>query len=176
MTDLLLHPDDSGEVTRLPGEETVRIVGETQTRMWIDTGEKTQRIDPRIVDAPSFDAIPRKVFDIDDTVIYRRDAVVYDQPPTFAVVSDPETEQLTVLGSLTADITGEFHPSAPGPQPGPLPPDPQPAPDPQPGYAGRHRLSWGGRVRRLLAGMGVVGLALAAIWAGLVIAAVAVFW
>ena len=88
MTIELLHPDDSGEVTRLPGEETVRIVGEIQTRMRIDTGEPTQRIDPRLIKAPSFDAIPRKTFDIDDTVVYRRDTVVYDQPPTVGIVRD----------------------------------------------------------------------------------------
>jgi hypothetical protein len=159
MTDLIDRAD-SGEIPPLPGEY----------RMRIDLGEKTQRIDPRLIKAPSFDAIPRKVIEIDETVYFHI-------PETIGVVPDPETEQLTVLGSLTADITGEFHPSAPGPQPGPLPPDPQPAPDPQPGYAGRHRLSWGGRVRRLspwwaLAGVVVFGLA---IWAGLYWAAAVVF-
>src|SRR5690242_5816709 len=68
MTDTLLRPDDSGEC--------------------VDLGEKTQRIDPRLIKAPSFDAIPRKTFDIDDTVIYRRDTVVYDQPPTVGIIRD----------------------------------------------------------------------------------------
>jgi hypothetical protein len=198
MTDVLLDydPNDSGEVARLPGEETVRIVGETHTR--IDLGEATQRIDPRIVAAPSFDAIPRKVFDLDDTVIYMPATIglagpqspppplpppppptsLYDAQPISPWERVADTAQLTLLGSM-AGLDGELNPPPP-PGPDPLPPPPPPAPKPpapkpKPRYAGRHRLTWGGRVRRLLAGMGVVGAALVAIWAGLTLAAVAVF-
>jgi hypothetical protein len=153
MTDLLLDydPNDTGEVNRLPGE----------TRIRIDLGEPTQRIDPRLISAPSFDAVPRKVYDLDDTVVYL--------PQTIGVV--PDTERLSLLGSV-AGVDGELRPAAPGPKPGPLPPTPPPAP--KPGYAGRHRLTFSRRVRRLITGMGIVGAALFAIWLGLTMAALAV--
>jgi len=147
-------PNDTGEIPRP--------VGETRTR--IDIGETTQPIDRRIVDAPSFDAIPRRVIDMDDTVTFHI-------PATIGVVAD--TQQLTLLGSV-AGVDGELRPAAPGPFPGPLPPNPAPAPAPKPGYVGRHRLSWGGRVRRLLARAGVAGALVVAVWAGLVLAALVV--
>lgn len=77
MTDTVLDydPNDTGEI---PGEETVRILGET--RMRIDTGEKTQRIEPdtikMIVEAPSFTAIPRRVIELDDTVKFSTSRVI----------------------------------------------------------------------------------------------------
>jgi len=156
MTDTLIDRADSGEIPKLTGEQ----------RMCIDLGDPTQRIDPRLINAPSFDAVPRKVFDLDDTVTYL--------PQTIGVVPDPETERLSLLGSV-AGVDGELRPAAPGPLPTPLPPNPPPAPQPQPGYAGRHRLTFGRRVRRLLAGLGVVGAALVAIWLGLFVAGLAVF-
>jgi len=156
MTDTLIDRADSGEIPKMPGEHRIRI----------DLGEPTQRIDPRLIKAPSFDAIPRKVFDLDDTVTYL--------PQTIGVVPDPETERLSLLGSV-AGVDGDLRPAAPGPFPTPLPPNPPPAPQPKPSYAGRHRLTFGRRVRRLLAGLGVVGAALVAIWAGLSLAALAVF-
>jgi len=152
MTDLIDRAD-SGEIPALPGER----------RMRIDLGDPTQRIDPRLISAPSFDAVPRKTFDLDDTVIYL--------PQTIGVV--PDTERLSLLGSV-AGLDGELRPAAPGPFPTPLPPTPPPAPKPEPGYAGRHRLTLGRRVRRLIAGMGIIGAALVAIWAGLTVAALAV--
>jgi len=86
MTDLLLDydPNDTGEVARLPGEETVRIPGEHRRR--IETGEPTQRIDPRLIKAPSFEAVPRPVFEIDDTVVYHL-------PPTIGIVPDLASAQ-----------------------------------------------------------------------------------
>jgi len=79
-----------------------------------------------------------------------------------------------VVYHAAATVDGELRPAAPGPLPTPLPPTPPPAPQPKPGYAGRHRLTFGRRVRRLLAGMGIIGAALVAIWAGLTVAALAV--
>jgi hypothetical protein len=162
VTDTLLDPNDTGEIPRPVGEH----------RMRIDTGEKTQRIDPRLIKAPSFDAIPRKAFDLEDTVVYHRDTVVYHLPPSIGVIPDPETVTLTLLGSLTAAPNGDLRPAAPGPRPGPLPPTPPPAPKPR--YVGRHRLSWNGRARRLLAQVGVAGAFVLAVWAGLVLAALVV--
>jgi hypothetical protein len=164
MTDTLLDydPNDSGEVARLPGEYRTRI--DAAALHSDETGENTQNLGRYAIHASVVGAIPRKVIELDDTVTFHI-------PQTIGVVADTQT--LTLLGSLTATPDGELRPAAPGPKPGPLPPNPPPAP--KPGYVGRHRLSWGGRARRLLAGMGVVGLTLGAIWAGLILAAVAVF-
>jgi len=128
MTDLLLDydPNDTGEVNRLPGEHRTRI----------DLGEPTQRIDPRLIDAPSFDAVPRKTFDLDDTVVYHRDAVVYDQPPTVGIVRDLEGPQkpppplpkpkadlsetgVNIFGGLGADLPEPQHDRAPWAAPTP---------------------------------------------------------
>jgi hypothetical protein len=69
MTDLMTTDHaDSGEI---PCVAELRRVNVGETRMRIDTGEKTQRIDPRILDAPSYEAIPRRVIEIDDTVQFR---------------------------------------------------------------------------------------------------------
>lgn len=114
MTDTLLDydPNDTGEIPPPVGE----------TRIRIDTGEATQRIDPRLIKAPSFDAVPRKTFDIDDTVVYRRDTVVYHLPPTVEVVpdllegpqkpppplprpkADPAETGVNIFGGLGADL------------------------------------------------------------------------
>ena len=91
---------------------------------------------------------------------------------------DLEPDSTLVFGVVyhaAATIDGDLRPAAPGPFPTPLPPTPPPAPQPQPGYAGRHRLTFGRRMRRLLAGLGVVGAALVAIWLGLFVAGLAVF-
>jgi len=169
MTDVMLDPNDSGEVARLRGE----------TRMRIDLGEATVRIDPRLIKAPSFDAIPRKTFDIDDTVIYMPETIglagpqspppPLPKPPSKSY--DPETVTISLLGAV-AGMDGELRPAV---------------------YVGRHRhpddldLDEGGRYwemqrpayeRRLSpwwapAGLVVAGLA---IWAGLILAGAAVIW
>jgi hypothetical protein len=97
MTDTLIDHADSGDIHRTPGE----------TRMRIDTGEATQRIDPRLIKAPSYEAIPRRVIDIDDTV-------------RFAL---PKSINLD-LDELRATVDGELRPAAPGPRP--TPPLPKP--------------------------------------------------
>jgi hypothetical protein len=121
MTDLLTQdPNDTGEIPTL--------VGETLRR--IDTGEATQRIDPRLIKAPSFDAIPRKVFDLDDTVTYMPATIgIVDlegpqnpppplpKPPRPAVPPKgalDDTERLSLLGSV-AGLDGDLR--APLPRP-----------------------------------------------------------
>lgn len=142
MTDTLLSPEDTGEIRRP--------VGETRTR--IDTGEATQRIDPRLIKAPSFDAIPRKVFDLDDTVIYNPQTIgvvgLDDKPhpkPPFPLPPNPkydmaaaqpvapwervvDTARLSLLGSV-AGVDGELRGGWVS-----LPPE-----WPEPSYVGRHR-------------------------------------
>jgi hypothetical protein len=182
MTDTLIDydPNDSGEVARLPGEHRTRI----------DLGEATQNLNPYLVPSGPFpiplrysDAVPDSlvtghgydpeahpgpVVDMVDTVTFPPPPL-YDAQPIAPWERVADTAQLSLLGSV-AGIDGELNPPPPGPDPLPPPPPPKPR------YVGRHRLTWGGRVRRLLARMGVVGVALAAIWAGLVLAAVGVFW
>jgi hypothetical protein len=183
MTDLLLDydPNDTGEIPRLPGEIRIRI----------DTGEATQRIDPRLIKAPSFDAIPRKVYDLDDTVVYHRDAVVYHRPPTIEVVPDllegpqkpppplpkPKADLaetgVNIFGGLGTDLPEPdedddetvFRRGCNGGQPFPAP---APAPT-------------GGRVLRLRAvkaafrqGLWIGALAAVAVYSGLVLAALVV--
>lgn len=141
---------DTGEIptaepTRDLTEPARRIPGETLTRIHIDTGEKTQRIDPRLIHAPSFDAVPRKVIDLDDTVTYRLPETIgivgqaAAQPiaPWERVAGLDDTAAYGILHSLAgarADLAGELE----GPQspPTPLPPIP---PTPPKGYEGRHR-------------------------------------
>jgi hypothetical protein len=119
MTDLITRdPNDTGEIPLGIGEERTVILR-------IDAGEATQRIDPRLIKAPSFDAIARKVIDIDDTVTFHSPMNVAtgtetQSPPPAAA----ETQVHTILYSLagvSAGIDGEFE----GPQ---KPPPPLPKP------------------------------------------------
>ena len=152
MTDTLLDPNDTGEIPRLVGE----------TRIRIDTGEATQNLAEYARVMPPMAAIPRRVFDLDDTVIYMPETIgvvgLDDKPypkPPYPLPPNPkydlaaaqpvapwervvDTGRLTILGSLTAAPDGELRPAAPGPFPVPLPPTPPPAPQPS-GYVGRHR-------------------------------------
>lgn len=181
MTDVLLDPNDTGEIPPPPG----------QTRTRIDLGEKTRDLSDRRNRRDTTDEATRNLaHEIAGLPPRRRPASneaaktrLIDAPlglagenfgsPRWDIELD-STVMFGVVYQAAATLDGDLRPAAPGPRPtGPLPPNPPPTP--QKGYAGRHRLSWGGRVRRLLAGMGVVGLALGAIWAGLILAAVAVF-
>lgn len=75
MTDILtLDPNDSGEIRRLVGEERTVIIR-------TDPGEETQNLGQYFRPDVPFDAIPRRVFEIDDTVVYRL-------PPTIGIVAD----------------------------------------------------------------------------------------
>jgi hypothetical protein len=171
MTDTLIDHADSGEIPRLPGE----------TRMRIDTGDATVRIDPRLINAPSYEAIPRRVIEIDDTVQFRIPETIgvvdFDgpqkPPPPLPKPKDlAETEQITLLTSLGADLPEDgdaFRPED---------------------YTGRHRhpevqdvvvgqyweMQRPAHERRLspwvLAAVVLVGLAM---WAGLCFAATAVW-
>jgi hypothetical protein len=214
MTDTLLDydPNDSGGITRLPGETRIRI--DTADLHSDETGERTQNLGRYAIHASVVGAIPRKVIDLDDTVTFHI-------PETIGVVADTQT--LTLLGSLTATPGGELRPAAPGPRPtGPLPPTPPPTPpskydDPAEtgvnifgglgehlpegpdNYVGRHRHPEGlapvedvapavvGQYwemrrpahERRPSPWWALGAAVAAglaIWAGLILAAVAVFW
>lgn len=129
MTDILTRdPNDSDEFPLGIGEERTVILRR-------DTGEATQRINPRIIDAPSFDAIPRRIVDIDDTVIYMPETIGCvdlegPQPkPTKPLPPQPkpqyagadETQVHTILDSLDgghAELDGWLRPD---------------------GYVGRHR-------------------------------------
>lgn len=144
MTDLLLDydPNDTGEIRRIPGEDRTVIIR-------TDTGEATQRIDPRLIQAPSFDAVPRRTIEVDDTVVYRL-------PPTVGIVPDlaaaqpiaplervagaEDTAVHTILGSLAgarAGIDGELtNPSGPSTPP---PPPPPTGPAKFGRYVGKHR-------------------------------------
>jgi hypothetical protein len=112
MTDTLLSPDDTGEIPQPVGE----------TRIRIDTGEKTQIIDPRLIKAPSFDAIPRRVFEMDDTVIYMPETIglagPQSPPPPLPPVPpappqyDMDTERLSLLGTV-AGLDGDLHSAPP---------------------------------------------------------------
>ncbi len=128
MTDILTRdPNDSDEFPLGVGEERTVIIRR-------DTGEATQRIDPRLIKAPSFDAIPRRIIDIDETVIYRI-------PETIGIV---DTDRLTILDSLAgsyADMDGELQ----GPQPKPTQPLP---PNPRPAAPGRASFTVRGMVRQ----------------------------
>lgn len=119
MTDVLLHPDDSGEVTRLPGETARIITGAERERL---IGEATQNLGQYARPDAPFGYL-RKTFDIDDTVTFHI-------PETIGIIPDPETVTLSLLGSV-AGMDGDLRPAAPGPFPVPLPPDPQPAPAPK---------------------------------------------
>jgi hypothetical protein len=131
MTDTLLDydPNDTGDIP----------VGETRIR--IETGEKTQNLGRYAIHASVVGAIPRKVIDIDDTVTFHI-------PPTIGVVPDladaqpvapwervADTQRLTILAAL-GDFTGPQIPPTPDPVP------PPPPPTPARGYVGRHRDPW----------------------------------
>jgi hypothetical protein len=182
MTDVLLDydPNDTGDIPPLPGE----------TRTRIDLGEKTRDLSARRQRRDTTDEatrnlgpyvefshpIRRPISDVTAKTVLV-DAPLGLSPGDLAPYWDIEPDSTVTFGVVyqaAATIDGELRPAAPGPLPSPLPPPPPPAPQPS-DYAGRHRLTWNGRVRRVLTGMGVVGLALVAIWAGLTLAAVAVF-
>lgn len=175
MTDILTrHPDDSDEFPLGIGEKRIVILRR-------DTGEPTQRIDPRLIHAPSFDAIPRKVFDIDDTVIYMPETIgVVDQAaaqpiaPLERVAGAEDTAVHSILDSLAgarAGIDGELE----GPQK-PPPPLPKPKAYVVPGkyrYAGRHRQDADRRLSPWWGLVIAVGFGLA-MWAGAYLAGQAV--
>jgi len=159
MTDTLIDRADSGEIPKLTGEH----------RMRIDLGEATQNLNPYLVPSGPF-PIPLRHNDTTPESLVTGHG--YDPEAHLGPIVDMID---TVTFHITAGVDGELRPAAPGPKPGPLPPPPPRPTTPRPGYAGRHRLTFGRRVRRLLAGLGVVGAALVAIWLGLFVAGLAVF-
>ena len=173
MTDLL-SPEDTGEIPMIDtlGTEATRDLREHRRDT---TGEHTRNLAEYVINAPSFDAIPRKVFDLDDTVTYMPQTIGIvglegpqkpppplpkpprpATPPTSLLtaageqdVADweriVETDRLSILESLTATVDGEMVPL-----PRPIPPTvPVPPAPPKPSYRGRHRLTVAGRWRRL---------------------------
>lgn len=153
-----LNPNDSGEIARydsLGDEPTTDLRAHLRRDT---TGEATENLGRYLVDNPSFEAIPRRVFDIDDTVTYMPATIgIVDQAPLERVAD--ETEVHTILDSLAgvrAGIDGEL--AGPQKPPPPLPKPPRPAaPGKQYRYVGRHRL-----VREEHPGRGLLWLALAA--------------
>jgi hypothetical protein len=146
MTTFTTDRADSGEIPRPVGE----------TRRSIDVGEATQNLGEYLQTSPSFDAIPRKVIDLDDTVIFRGSRVIglgdlddkphpkpppLPKPPKDMADAQPvapwervaATERLSLLGSV-AGLDGDLRPAVP---PKPAPPKPKPAP--RSSYVGRHR-------------------------------------
>lgn len=107
MTDLIDRAD-SGEIPR-----------------YDDLGEPTQNLARYLVDTPSFEAIPRRTIDLDDTVTYLPATIgVVDlegpppPPPPLPPNPDepPATERLSLLGSLGAELPQVlFPPSCPVP-------------------------------------------------------------
>jgi len=114
MTDLLLHPDDSGEVARLPGETARLITAAERNRL---LGEQTENLGQYFRPDAPFGYL-RKTIELDDTVFFHI-------PETIGIVPDlTQTDQLTILGSLAdayVGLDGELE----GPQ-SPPPPPPKP--------------------------------------------------
>jgi hypothetical protein len=112
MTDTLLSPDDTGEIPQPVGE----------TRIRIDTGEQTRNLAEYVITAPSFDAIPRRVFEMDDTVIYMPETIglagPQSPPPPLPPVPpappqyDMDTERLSLLGTV-AGLDGDLYSAPP---------------------------------------------------------------
>lgn len=169
MTDILTRdPNDSDEFPLGIGEQRTVILRR-------DTGEKTQLIDPRLIKAPSFDAIPRKVIEIDDTVTFRIPETIgcvdlegpqpkpkpiprpsvppkYDmadaQPiaPWERVAGADDTQVHSILDSL-AGVRADVDGELTGPQ---IPPTPDPVPPPPPPAPGRSPKGYVGRHRHPL--------------------------
>lgn len=122
MTDLITRdPNDTGEIPRLHGE----------TRIRIDVGEATQNLGEYVMTTPSFDAIPRRVIEIDETVEIRIPQTIglagpqtppppLPKPPSKydMAAAQPiapwerivDTERLSLLGSM-AGIDGDLRPA-----------------------------------------------------------------
>ena len=119
MTDLIDRAD-SGDIHRFDdlGEGPTEDLRHHMNRR--DTGEPTQRIDPRLIQAPTFEAIPRRTIELDDTVIYRGSRVIgvgdlegpQKPPPPLPKPKDPAETGVNIFGGLGADL-----------------PDPEPEPD-----------------------------------------------
>ena len=131
MTDLLIdyNPEDTGDIPLGIGERT----RDLSTHLRRDTtGEATENLGKYLINAPSFEAIPRRTIDLDDTVTY--------MPATIGMAERvvDETAVHTILDSLAGvrvGLDGEL--STPPTTPPPLPKPPRPA---VPGrYVGRHR-------------------------------------
>lgn len=92
MTDLLLKPEDTGEIPRtVPGEKTVRIVGEA-----------TQRLNPMIATAP-FPALRRsdatgEIPRYDVTLLINGTTVAPAQPAGKVIWQAPPAKPETYLG------------------------------------------------------------------------------
>jgi hypothetical protein len=126
MTDVIIRdPNDTGDIPRPIGEDRTVILR-------TDLGEATQNLGEYVMTTPSFDAIPRRIIEIDDTVTFRI-------PETIGVV---DTGRLTILDSLAgsyADMDGELQ----GPQK-----PPPPLPKPRPAAPGRASFTVRGMVRQ----------------------------
>lgn len=163
MTDLLLHPDDSGEVARLVGE-TARLITPAERERLI--GERTENLGQYARPDAPFGYL-RKTVDLDDTVIYRL-------PETIGVVDTAELSIVDSLAGARAGLDGCVDLEGPQSPPPPLPPVP---PAPRPSTAARMRYRGAHHHPRRLSPW--VGLAVAvgfglAVYAGLIAAALVV--
>jgi hypothetical protein len=183
VTDTLIDydPNDTGDIPPIDdlGIEATRDLS-SHARRRDTTGEATQNLGPysefaRRIRRPASDETAKmKLVDVPLGLSTGDLAPYWDIEPDSTVT-------FGVVYQAAATIDGELRPAAPGPFPVPLPPDPKP--DPKPGYAGRHRLGLRGRAARGLraplwarVAIGAGLIVLAGAYAGLVLAALAVFW
>ena len=118
---------DSGEIPRIddlgtePTEDLRHHMHRRDT-----TGEATENLGRYLRDAPSFEAIPRRIIDLDDTVTYMPATIGVVDQGAWERVGAADTAVHTILDSLAgarAGLDGELE----GPQ------KPVPAPTPPPG-------------------------------------------
>jgi hypothetical protein len=118
MTTKLLDPNDTGEIPRLPGEDRTVIIR-------IDTGEKTQRLNPYLIPTSPFpiplrqdDAVPESLVTGHGYDPEAHSGPIFDLVDT-ATIHIPQDDlagpQLSLLGTV-AGLDGELRP-APFPTP-----------------------------------------------------------
>jgi len=109
MTDLATRdPNDTGDIPRPIGEECI-VIRRT------DLGEATQNLGEYVMLAPSFNAIPRRVIDIDDTVTYMPATIglagPQSPPPP---LPRPPRPSVPPQYDMAATVDGELVPAGPG--------------------------------------------------------------
>lgn len=127
MTTFAVDRAGSGEIPALPGESIHRITAADRERL---LGENTENLGRYLLNTPSFEAIPRKMIDLDDTVVYQPETIGVVDPGGWERLAD--TDQLSIIESLAGARVG-VDGGLEGPQ---KPPPPLPKPSK---YVGRHR-------------------------------------
>jgi hypothetical protein len=154
MTDLLLKPEDSGEIPAGPHFDPTNPgthAWDCRCEVCPDPGPDTRNLTPYLATAP-FPTTRRSPLETGEQPLY--------EPETIGVVDGPRPEPAAVLALVgyTSTVDGELVPDATYPpttgEPAPYP-KPNPAPPP-PGsvYVGRHRKTIRWRLARLRARIG----------------------